>query len=76
MTTEKLLMTPGPTMLPPSVLEVMRRQIIHHRTKDFEQTLDALQQGLKHVYGTKQVVITLASSGSGAMEACVSIVFR
>ncbi|HOA31254.1 MAG TPA: alanine--glyoxylate aminotransferase family protein [Clostridia bacterium] len=75
MTTEKLLMTPGPTMLPPSVLEVMRRQIIHHRTKDFEQTLDALQQGLKHVYGTKQVVITLASSGSGAMEACVSNLF-
>ncbi len=75
MTTEKLLMTPGPTMLPPSVLEVMRRQIIHHRTKEFEQTLEALQEGLKYVFGTKQVVITFASSGTGAMEACVSNLF-
>ena len=75
MTNEKLLMTPGPTMLPPSVLEVMRRQIIHHRTKDFERTLDSLQDGLKFVYGTKEVVITMASSGSGAMEACISNLF-
>lgn len=75
MTNEKLLMTPGPTMLPPSVLEVMRRQIIHHRTKDFEQTLISLRDGLKYVYGTTNPVITLASSGTGAMEACVVNLF-
>lgn len=75
MTKEKLLMTPGPTMLPPSVLEVMRRQIIHHRTKDFEQTLISLREGLNYVYGTANPVITLASSGTGAMEACIVNLF-
>jgi aspartate aminotransferase-like enzyme len=72
---EKLLMTPGPTMLPPQVLEIMRRQIIHHRTKDFEKTFDELCEDLKFVFKTSNPVITLASSGTGGMEAAVVNLF-
>jgi len=76
MKNEKLLMTPGPTMLPPSVLEVMRRQIIHHRTSDFTSTLSSLQDGLKYVYGCKNPVVVMAASGTGAMEAAVVNLFN
>jgi len=75
MSREKLLMTPGPTMLPPEVLEVMRRQIIHHRTADFEKTWDELHKNLKSIFQTKQTVMTMASSGTGAMEASVVNLF-
>lgn len=72
---EKLLMTPGPTMVPPRVLEVMRRQIIHHRTKEFEAIFDGLEEDLKFVFQTKNPVLILASSGSGAMEAAIVNLF-
>ena len=75
MINEKLLMTPGPTMLPPNVREAMGRQIIHHRTADFTETLEQLQEGLKYVFGCKNPVAVMASSGTGAMEAAVTNLF-
>ncbi|MCX7923961.1 MAG: alanine--glyoxylate aminotransferase family protein [Clostridia bacterium] len=72
---EKLLMTPGPTMIPPRVLEVMGRQIIHHRTKEFEDVLDGLQEDLKFVFQTKNPVLMFASSGTGAMESAIVNMF-
>lgn len=72
---EKLLMTPGPTMVPPRVLEVMRRQIIHHRTKEFETIYDGLEEDLKFVFQTKNMVLMFSSSGTGAMESAVVNLF-
>ncbi|MDP4092748.1 MAG: alanine--glyoxylate aminotransferase family protein [Bacillota bacterium] len=72
---DKLLMTPGPTMIPPRVLEVMSRQIIHHRTKEFEAIFDGLEEDLKFVFQTKNVVLIMASSGTGAMESAVVNMF-
>ena len=75
MADEKLLMTPGPTMIPTSVLEIMRRQIIHHRTSNYESSFDELCENLKLVFRTKNTVMTLAASGTGAMEAAVVNLF-
>ncbi|EPR12229.1 pyridoxal-phosphate-dependent aminotransferase family protein [Ruminiclostridium papyrosolvens] len=72
---EKLLMTPGPTMVPPRVLEVMRRQIIHHRTKEFETIYDELEEDLKFLFQTKNMVLMFASSGTGAMESAIVNLF-
>jgi aspartate aminotransferase-like enzyme len=72
---EKLLMTPGPTMVPPRVLEIMRRQIIHHRTKEFETIYDGLEEDLKFVFQTKNIVLMFSSSGTGAMESAVVNLF-
>ena len=72
---EKLLMTPGPTMIPARVLEVMRRQIIHHRTKEFEVVYDGLEEDLKFVFQTKNMVLMFSSSGTGAMESAVVNLF-
>ncbi|MDR0287499.1 MAG: alanine--glyoxylate aminotransferase family protein [Clostridiales bacterium] len=73
---EKLLMTPGPTMLPPSVLEVMRRQVIHHRTNEFGETWDEMLEDLKFVFNTSNPVLTLAASGTGGMESAVVNLFN
>ena len=68
---EKLLMTPGPTMIPKRVLEVMSRQIIHHRTKEFEEIFFGLEEDLKYVFQTKNIVMMFASSGTGGMESAI-----
>src|SRR3989338_7648441 len=65
------LLTPGPTPLPPEVLQAMARPIIHHRTPQFQAVLKEATVGLKYVYQTKGDVFILASSGTGAMEAAV-----
>jgi aspartate aminotransferase-like enzyme len=66
------LLTPGPTPLPPQVLEAMARPIIHHRTPQFQAVLKEATEGLKYVFQTKGDVFILASSGTGAMEAAVA----
>ena len=65
------LLTPGPTPLPPIVLEAMSRPIIHHRTPQFQEILKEATEGLKFVYQTKNDCFIFASSGTGAMEAAV-----
>ena len=72
---EKLLMTPGPTMIPTRVLEIMRRQIIHHRTSNYERSFEELCENLKLVFQTKNTVMTFACSGTGVMEAAVVNMF-
>jgi serine---pyruvate transaminase len=65
------LLTPGPTPLPPQVLEAMARPIIHHRTPQFQSILKEAAEGLKYVFQTANDVFILTSSGTGAMEAAV-----
>ena len=65
------LLTPGPTPLPPQVCEAMSRPIIHHRTPQFQAILKEATDGLKYVFQTKNDLLILASSGTGAMEAAV-----
>ena len=75
MSDEKLLMTPGPTMIPTRVLEIMRRQVIHHRTANYENSFDELCENLKSVFQTRNTVMTLSSSGTGVMEAAIVSLF-
>lgn len=67
----KLLMTPGPTPLPPEVISVMSQQIIHHRTKEFADIFSRVNQNLMQVFQTKNSILTFAASGTGAMEGSV-----
>ncbi len=68
---KKYLFTPGPTEVPPDVLLEMARPIIHHRTPEFSAELDRVRERLKPLFGTKQEVLVLSASGTGAMEAAV-----
>jgi len=66
---KRVLFTPGPTELPHVVLEAMARPIIHHRTDEYRALfLEATRLMQEHL-GTSQPVLTLACSGTGAMEA-------
>jgi aspartate aminotransferase-like enzyme len=69
---KKYLFTPGPAPVPPEVLLEMARPIIHHRTPEFSAVLDQARERLKPLFGTRQEVILLAASGTGAMEAAVT----
>jgi len=68
---KKYLFTPGPTPVPPEVLLEMARPVIHHRTPEFSAALDRARERLKPLFGTREEVIILAASGTGAMEAAV-----
>jgi len=65
------LLSPGPTPVPEEVLSVASEPIIHHRTPEFSKIFMEVSEGLKYVFGTKEDVFILASSGSGAMEAAI-----
>lgn len=65
------LLSPGPTPVPEKVLSSAAEPIIHHRTPEFSKIFMETTEGLKYVFGTKEDVYILASSGTGAMEAAV-----
>ncbi|MBL7196490.1 MAG: alanine--glyoxylate aminotransferase family protein [Candidatus Omnitrophica bacterium] len=69
---KKYLLTPGPTPLPPYVYEALSKEIIHHRTPQFQAILKEVEDNLKYVFQTKNDVFILASSGTGAMQAAVA----
>ncbi len=47
----------------------MAEPIIHHRSPEFGEIFARVNQNLKYVFQTSQPVLTLASSGTGGMEA-------
>jgi aspartate aminotransferase-like enzyme len=65
------LLSPGPTPVPENVLAAAAEPIIHHRTPEFSKIFMETTEGLKLVFGTKEDVFILTSSGTGAMEAAV-----
>src|SRR5512146_365924 len=66
------LFTPGPTPLLPTAQTAMAAANIHHRTADFKALFQKVLADLKVFIGTRNDVILLASSGTGAMEASVA----
>ena len=68
---KKRLMTPGPVPVPPDALMAMARSMIHHRTEEFERVMTEVTHGLKYVFRTRNDVIILSSSSTGAMESSV-----
>jgi aspartate aminotransferase-like enzyme len=68
---KKYLLAPGPTPVPPEVLLAMAQPVIHHRTPQFEAVFAEVQAGLQRLFQTREDVLILASSGTGAMEAAV-----
>ena len=65
------LLAPGPTPIPPEVLQAQSRPILHHRTPEFEALFARVRAGLADLLETRNEVLVLAASGTGAMEAAV-----
>jgi aspartate aminotransferase-like enzyme len=66
------LFTPGPTPLLPAAQFAMAAADIHHRTVEFRALYQRVLDQLKEFVGTRQDVLLMACSGTGAMEASVS----
>jgi aspartate aminotransferase-like enzyme len=65
------LFTPGPTPVPEPVMLRMAQPIIHHRTAEFREIFQRVSENLQYLFQTSQPVLTLTSSGTGAMEAAL-----
>lgn len=71
MPNKNIMLTPGPTPLPPQVLEAMSRPLIHHRTEEFGRLFAQVIEDMKWVYRTKGTVLMMTCSGTGAMESAI-----
>ncbi len=69
---KRYLFTPGPTPVPPEVLEALSRQVVHHRGPDFRVVLKRCLDRLKAVFRTSSEVLLFTASGTGAMESAVA----
>lgn len=70
------LLAPGPTPIPERVAAILGQPIPHHRTPGFEKIFQETRDGLRWLFQTKQEVIMLSATGTGAMDAAVSNLFR
>jgi aspartate aminotransferase-like enzyme len=67
----EILMTPGPTPVPPEVLLQQGAPIVYHRGPGFGAVLREVTEGLQWAFETRNDVLTFTCSGSGGMESAV-----
>jgi aspartate aminotransferase-like enzyme len=65
------LLTPGPTPVPEETLLELARPVFFHRTPEFRQLLGEVLQDLQTIFCTRNPIIPLTSSGTGALEAAL-----
>ncbi|HEV2356080.1 MAG TPA: alanine--glyoxylate aminotransferase family protein [bacterium] len=65
------LLIPGPTPLPPEVLDAMHRQMTNHRGPAFGAIMREILEGLREVFQTRHDILTFVTSGTGGLEAAV-----
>jgi alanine-glyoxylate transaminase/serine-glyoxylate transaminase/serine-pyruvate transaminase len=66
------LQIPGPTPVPERILAAMSRQILDHRSAEFQRLGKSVLSGVKTLFKTKNPVIIYPSSGTGAWEAALT----
>ncbi len=69
------MLTPGPTHLPEEVRLALSRDMIHHRKDGFVQLMRRVQTQMQTLFATRQPVLPLSCSGTGAMQAAVDNLF-
>ncbi len=68
---KRYLLAPGPTPIPPEVLQAMSRPIIHHRAPEYEALFAEVRRDLRLLFQCQNEVLMFAASGTGAMEGAV-----
>jgi len=68
---KQLLMIPGPTPCPASVLLAHAKPMVNHRGPQFKAVFAEVSENLKKVYRTQNDVFILTSSGTGSLEAAI-----
>jgi len=72
--TERILLGPGPSLIPPRVIRALGAPVLSHLDPDFVPMLDEVRVLLQRVFRADAKALTLATSGTGtsAMEAAVA----
>jgi alanine-glyoxylate transaminase/serine-glyoxylate transaminase/serine-pyruvate transaminase len=72
--TERILLGPGPSLIPPRVMRSMAAPVLSHLDPDFVPMLDEVRASLQRVFRADSKAFTIATSGTGtsAMEAAVA----
>ncbi len=65
------LRIPGPTPVPPEVMEAMSQPIIPHRSAAFGEMFEGLLASLKRIFNTDDDVFVIAGTGSTGWEASI-----
>ena len=71
----EILMTPGPTPVPPTVLLAQASPLVYHRGPGYGQLLREVTTGLKAMLKTEDDVLIFTSSGTGGLESAVANLF-
>jgi serine---pyruvate transaminase len=66
------LLTPGPTPVPEETLLELAKPMIFHRTAEFRAMLAEVLADLQKIFCTKNLIMPLTSSGTGALEAALA----
>jgi alanine-glyoxylate transaminase / serine-glyoxylate transaminase / serine-pyruvate transaminase len=72
--TERILLGPGPSLIPPRVLRAMAAPVLSHLDPDFVPLLKEVGTSLRRLFRADEKALALATSGTGtsAMEAAVA----
>jgi aspartate aminotransferase-like enzyme len=68
---KRYLLAPGPTPIPPEVLQAMAQPIIHHRAPEYEALFADVRRDLRLLFQHNNEILVFAASGTGAMEGAV-----
>jgi len=69
---KRYLLAPGPTPVPPVILQAMAQPMIHHRTPEYEALFAEVRRDLRTLFQCGNEVLMFAASGTGAMEGSVA----
>jgi alanine-glyoxylate transaminase/serine-glyoxylate transaminase/serine-pyruvate transaminase len=68
----RLLLGPGPSNVPPEVLNIMTTPVLSHLDPAFLEIMDATMGGIRAVYNTtNQMTLPISGTGSAGMEAAM-----
>jgi alanine-glyoxylate transaminase/serine-glyoxylate transaminase/serine-pyruvate transaminase len=72
--TERILLGPGPSLIPPRVLRAMAAPVLSHLDPDFVPLLKEVGSAVRRLFRADDRALALATSGTGtsAMEAAVA----
>jgi serine---pyruvate transaminase len=71
----EILMTPGPTPVPPEVLLAQGSPLVYHRGPAYGALLREVTDGLSEMLKTRADVLMFTSSGTGGLESAVANLF-
>ena len=71
----EILMTPGPTPVPPTVLLAQASPLVYHRGPGYGDLLREVTEGLRTLLKTSGDVLVFTSSGTGGLESAVANLF-